>query len=116
MNSWNSTGKASMDLQRVLERFDWIVENVRDEVHRTDVESLRVVLADDEARLSEKERALVMLGLLGNARAEALLRWWRCDTEHDRLRLLHRLASSECARRRGRAKAAARVGEDRRAA
>lgn len=92
---------SSGELQRALERFDWIVEEVRDLVCGADAGELGEVLGDEGARTSAKERALVTLGLMATARAEAALRWWDSTGEHPRVRILHRLANRECSRRRG---------------
>lgn len=91
---------ASNELERALERFDWLADEVRDEAHQCRVADLRSTLADPQARTSAKERALVVMALLGTARAAAGLRWFDPHGEHRRVRLLHRLAVRECARRR----------------
>ena len=88
------------ELQRALERFDWLVEQVRDEVHRSDVVELQRVLTDPGTRTSARERALVILGLLGTAEAIAALQWFDLTGHHRRVCLCHRLARRECTRRR----------------
>ncbi len=88
------------ELRRALERFDWLAEQVRDRVHDARAGELQCVLQDVRSRVSAKERALVMLGLLATARAHAALAWFDSAGEHRRVRLLHRLAKRECARRR----------------
>jgi hypothetical protein len=88
------------ELQRALERFDWLVEQVRDEVHQSDVLELQGVLTAPDARTSAREHALVVLGLLGTAEAVAALRWFDPTDHHRRVRLCHRLAKRECTRRR----------------
>jgi hypothetical protein len=90
------------ELSRALERFDWLADELRDEVHAASVEMLQDVLADADSRVSAKERALVMLGLQASAAARATLAWFDASGEHWRVRLLHRLARRECERRRQR--------------
>jgi hypothetical protein len=87
-------------VERALDRFDWLIEQVRDEVHRSDIFEIQGVLGDPEARTSAKERALVILGLLGTAEAGAMLQWFDSTDQHWRVCLLHRLAKRECTRRR----------------
>jgi hypothetical protein len=99
----DSTHTASLstdDIERALERFDWIADDVRDQAHCADVEALAEVLARPGARTSAKERAMVTLAFVATARAEAALRWFDADGAHARLKLLCQLALSECARRR----------------
>lgn len=88
------------ELQRALERFDWLADQMRDEVFGAEIADIRAVLADSTARTAAKERALVVLALSTRASAEAALRWFDAAGEHPRVRLLHRLARRECARRR----------------
>lgn len=89
-------------MQRAIERVDWLIEQVRDEVHRADIARLRERLAAPDGRTADKERALVILGLHASARAEAALRWFDSSDEHERVRFVHRLARRECRRRRAR--------------
>ncbi len=86
--------------QRAIERFDWLADELRDAVSGVDVADLQQTLHDPEARTAAKERALVMLGLLASAHASAVLAWFDPAGEHWRVRMLHRLVVSECARRR----------------
>jgi|GEM_PF-6599523 len=84
-----------------LQRFDWLYDSLRDEVSTADAAALGEVLRDPSARTASKERALILLALLGSARAEALLEWFDPGEAHWRVQWLHRLARRECARRRG---------------
>jgi hypothetical protein len=90
----------SGELEQALERFDWLIEQVRDEVHRSDIFEIQGVLDDPKARTAAIERALVVLGLLGTAEANAALKWFDPTGHHRRVRLLHRLAEHECRWRR----------------
>lgn len=92
-----------------LQRFEWLYESLRDEVSTADAAALGEILGDPRARTASKERALILLAMLGSARAEALLEWFDAAGAHWRVRWLHRLACRECARRRG-ARAEARAG------
>lgn len=83
------------------QRFEWLRDAVRDEIHRCDVAGLWRCLQDEDRRTADKERALVMLAMLGSARAAALLEWYDARGRHWRVQLLHRLARRECRRRRG---------------
>lgn len=84
-----------------LQRFEWLYESLRDEVSTADAAALGEILGDPRARTASKERALILLAMLGSARAEALLEWFDAAGAHWRVRWLHRLACRECARRRG---------------
>ena len=88
------------ELCRALERFEWLAEEMRDQVHAACAETLQQVLIERGGRVAAKERALVTLGLMGSAHAEAALAWFDSAGAHPRVRLLHRLARRECARRR----------------
>lgn len=96
----HSSSLTTDDIERALQRFDWIADEVRDQVHGADVEALADVLGQAGARTSAKERAMVKLAFLATARAQAALRWFDADGEHARLGLLRELALSECSRRR----------------
>lgn len=89
-------------VRAAMERFDWLHDGLRDQVHAADAAALGEVLKDENARTSSQERALTLLALLGSARAEALLEWFDPGCAHWRVRLLHRIARRECARRRAR--------------
>lgn len=95
-----STFLTTDEIERALERFDWIADEVRDQAHAADVEALADVLGQPGARTSAKERAMVELAFVATARAEAALRWFDASGEHARVGLLRELALSECARRR----------------
>lgn len=111
--SANFVNDASSRLRAANQRFDWLCDELRDDVCRADAAALGQVLGDATARTASQERALIMLGLLGSARAEAQLEWFDPVGAHWRVRLLHRLARRECARRRtrqsGRARAASKT-------
>ncbi|QDG50320.1 hypothetical protein FIV42_06105 [Persicimonas caeni] len=82
-----------------LERFEWLVDRCADQVSGACPERLAKTLVDASVRTSSKERALVILGLLGTVRAQAVLRWFDPAGQHWRVRLLHRLATRACANR-----------------
>lgn len=90
------------ELERAMERFEWMAEEVRDRVWSVCVDAQQQVLCDPTARVSAKESALVMLGLGASARAHAVLLWFDSAGEHRRVRLLHRIARRECRRRQQR--------------
>lgn len=100
IDSKETRGFEGGELRRALERFDWLADELRDEAHAVSAERMQRVLSDAGARVSAKERALVVLGLQASAIAHAALVWFDAAGEHRRVRLLHRLAKRECERRR----------------
>lgn len=84
-----------------MQRFEWLYDSLRDEVSGVDAAALGEVLRDPGARTAAQERALILLAMLGSARAEALLEWFDPRQAHWRVQWLHRLAQRECAKRRG---------------
>lgn len=99
---WARQGRGHEEARAVAaqQRFEWLRDAVRDEVHRCDTAALGRCLRDARGRTADKERALVILGLLGSAGAAAILEWYDARGEHWRVQLLQRLARRECNRRR----------------
>ena len=101
MQTWRAhTGLTAESVLAAQQRFDWLIEEVGDRVHASDCRELQATLVGGEARTAQKERALVILGLMGTARAEAALRWYDSEGAPPRVSLLRRLALRECVRRR----------------
>lgn len=87
-------------LERALRRFDELVAEVS-EAPRRPMMRLASELVDVDSRLSERERAMIELALVGTPRALRVLEWFDPEPYPPRLHLLQKVCLGEC-RRRGR--------------
>ncbi|MGM0557252.1 MAG: hypothetical protein ACQEVA_12790 [Myxococcota bacterium] len=94
-------------LERTLQRFEHLVEEVAESARRP-LMALASELVDVDSRLSERERAMIELALIGTPEALRVLEWFDPQPYPPRLHLLQKVCLGECRRRRRRDEIAGR--------
>lgn len=88
-------------LERAMVRFGRLVDELAHETH-TPVMRLAAILVSVDSRISERERAMVGLALIGTARASRVLEWFDASAYPSRVVVLKQICLGECRRRTGR--------------
>ena len=93
-----STKKIEGQVEQILlqcERFEWIADELRDEVSQSHSITAAAVLTDPESRTSDIERALVSLALKATADSGVLLQAYQPPKYPERLELLYQIVKIE---------------------
>lgn len=77
------------------ERFEWLADELRDDLSQTHSITAALVLADPDSRVSDIERALVSLALKATADSGLLLDAYQPPAYPERLALLHQIVRIE---------------------
>ncbi len=77
------------------ERFEWMADELRDQIATTPLATLVAVLDDPNARTSAVERALVALAIKASLESGLHLWHWQAPAKPQRLALLHQIVKIE---------------------